>query len=826
MYKLLAYVALLLISPQIFGGVFDPPPTDKSVELLGIIFGNTIGSIVLPGGSTNSALAEIMEKFNFIIVTAGLIVVSYAGVMSTINTAQEGTVMGKKWSAVWVPMRSIMGMLLMVPSPGTGYSMIQVTVMWIVLQGVGAADQLWTILLENLAIGNSASMGTKATDVKKEAAIKQNARNLVPQLLAHALCLEVYHLVAKLPQGDQPDARTDKIGNLAWQAQTNHTIGDDWIRNNGSKIKYYREQTLGATPSNSVMSGPTGPNNEEYPNTKGAHAKGYAKFGDSTDNSDYAQVCGKIEVVGTVWYNDYLNAQKDIDPVDRIPPSEAELTKAAQDIYDTKQQAINAMLATLQPLAEDIIKGDITPADPGATADYIKNAEEAYTTLMIGLTVPVETGDIDRNLIDLGIRDGWITAGSYYFTFNKMLISETFYDVINPVKDISVDACMDCDPRSLATCFASTSAGDSTCAAENFLKGFLEYDAELAQYLADQSELVIQNATSSGNHGYIEGEEGKSAGQMLGMVGNLNTMVLESMIHTLEGEGGEPLIAHAQFGAQIMLAAEIIWLYVAWLTMGMSIMSGLVPFVSLGAAVLIAFASTILSVLVPAIGITWTLGATLAIYLPFIPYMIFTVTALGWLLTVVESIIAAPLIALGLVIPAGDEMGKLSTALMLLANIFLRPMLMLFGFILAANVYKAAITLVDYGMSMVVAQVSAQTIFSFIVILIVYVSFILSLANTSFSLIYAVPDKILRWLGHSGESTNMEAVSKAEGMAKGGIGHMSGELGKSGIGMAGAVNKRAGEAADGAAKAVEANGDEATKGQKRLSQWLGGKTNK
>ena len=146
--------------------------------------------------------------------------------------------------------------------------------------------------------------------------------------------------------------------------------------------------------------------------------------------------------------------------------------------------------------------------------------------------------------------------------------------------------------------------------------------------------------------------------------------------------------------------------------------------------------------------------------------MIFDLTALGWMLTVVEAIIAAPIIALGLVMPSGDEMGKLEHALMLLANIFLRPLLMVFGFLLAGGVYKAIVTLIDFGMADVMNSIQVNTMFSSLALIAVYTTFIIGVTNQSFSLIYAVPDKILRWLGVSGEQTNVSAVGDVKHAAQ------------------------------------------------------------
>ena len=118
--KYLNYLSLPIlyfIAPNVFAGVFDPPPSDQSLAYLGMIFGSNVGTIYL-GGAANPVLAQMFEQFNTIIVAIGTVVISYIGIVSTINTAQEGQTMGKKWSSIWLPMRSMMGMLLMVPTPG------------------------------------------------------------------------------------------------------------------------------------------------------------------------------------------------------------------------------------------------------------------------------------------------------------------------------------------------------------------------------------------------------------------------------------------------------------------------------------------------------------------------------------------------------------------------------------------------------------------------------------------------------------------------------------------------------------------------------------
>ncbi len=79
----------------------------------------------------------------------------YAGVYhhcGNLNTANEGEFLGKKWSSIWIPVRSSIGIFLLLPR-ASGYSTIQVLMMWIIIQGVGLADSVWNSALDYLANG-------------------------------------------------------------------------------------------------------------------------------------------------------------------------------------------------------------------------------------------------------------------------------------------------------------------------------------------------------------------------------------------------------------------------------------------------------------------------------------------------------------------------------------------------------------------------------------------------------------------------------------------------------------------------------------------------
>ena len=130
---------------------FTPPDSDYSVIYLSNIFGTIHNGILV--GTPNSLIGGMFGTFNSAILALASILLIYTILVATLNTAHEGEVMGKKWSSIWIPVRTFAGIGMLVPQ-SSGYSIIQVVVMWIVLQGVGAANTLWNTVLGQINAGS------------------------------------------------------------------------------------------------------------------------------------------------------------------------------------------------------------------------------------------------------------------------------------------------------------------------------------------------------------------------------------------------------------------------------------------------------------------------------------------------------------------------------------------------------------------------------------------------------------------------------------------------------------------------------------------------
>ncbi len=128
---------------------FTPPPSDYSVIFLSNIFGIVDGVL---HGTGSQIMGSMFAVFNAAVLALGGIVIMYTLIVSTMNTAHEGQMLGQKWSSIWVPVRATFGLALLIPK-ASGYCLMQIFVMWIVVQGIGAADKIWDAALDYLNRG-------------------------------------------------------------------------------------------------------------------------------------------------------------------------------------------------------------------------------------------------------------------------------------------------------------------------------------------------------------------------------------------------------------------------------------------------------------------------------------------------------------------------------------------------------------------------------------------------------------------------------------------------------------------------------------------------
>lgn len=145
-------------------------------------------------------------------------------------------------------------------------------------------------------------------------------------------------------------------------------------------------------------------------------------------------------------------------------------------------------------------------------------------------------------------------------------------------------------------------------------------------------------------------------------------------------------------------------------------------------------------------------GVTLAYVLPMIPFIRFMFGILSWILTLFESVIAIPVVALAHISMDGEGLsGPMARgAYLLLLQLFVRPTLMVFGLIIALLIFNLMIVALNEFYSMAVRSAEgggSMSAVAGVVYTVMYGALAYAFANASFKAIDQVPEQVLRWIG-------------------------------------------------------------------------------
>lgn len=201
--KLRLCIAVFLISigcDAVFASPIDPPETDKSIEYARYIFGDAVNILFDGSGPSNpdSILGAMSVILNIGCLLFAGIIIGYTALAGVLNTAHEGNAMGKAYNTMWIPLRTTFAIALLLPM-SSGFSVMQIGVLWFAGKGVGLADATW-----NAAIDHMNSQGTLYPPARK-----LSGEHLAKEFLFRAACLEIVNrtkgdtVVSREPESNQ-----------------------------------------------------------------------------------------------------------------------------------------------------------------------------------------------------------------------------------------------------------------------------------------------------------------------------------------------------------------------------------------------------------------------------------------------------------------------------------------------------------------------------------------------------------------------------------------------------------------------------------------------
>lgn len=794
--------------------IANTAPQDKSIEYLRTIFG-AMSNVLMVGGTGTAEsitlLSTLFRVFNTAMLAVGTLLVVYVVVVGVMKTAHEGEAMGRHWSSMWIPIRIVLGIAGLFPT-ATGYCAIQIIFMWIVVQGIGAADSLWNTALAYIKTTGSpyAQITVPTTGVSQQ----------IQTLFAGIACDATLRQTGAIPNNDVGNYYCNKNpGNVFCNAEfPNIKPGQAAAY---TPYQFGPNGVCGKLETNCDILLTTNTCNGAKGSTLSCKACAAQQEALKEIVTQQKLIADNLALIDFSYRNFYINNNPaagnvntqyiydfcsaggksrdqcclSADPSSScqrydsgfFPKPNAASTAGGSD--DPQNPSIGAIQTIYWPYAiKPLVDVDGSVDFIGPQVDHyinsLKTVAKEYNDSILSKTEDI--GTLDQEMRNAA-STGWLFAGAFYYTIGR---TNTGNQTAMPTVTFSAGK--------LTNDYANYRINDK--AAAELISLAKEHASEegASPDTSPQGGEYSKPLKSTSDNIVVKG--------MAELVSGIMRDVGESFREGAKS-GRNPMFAIQQIGMTMLGIVETVFGVFLGITIALAIL--LINPLALGTGAVNVGPMLIYLLLVPAIygllGIMSAYGGLLGIYVPLIPFMIFTGGAITWFLLVLEAIVAGPLVAIGIMMPGGqhDVLGRAEPALMLLFNIFLRPSLMVLGMLAGMLISTALLQMIFYTFWQIVipGTTSAVTGYSsFILAWIFYLGAFVALAvtvvNKSYAAIYLLPDRVITWIGGHAAQLGVEAEMEREG---------KGAVERAGQGM-GAAGQRMGESIKGTHEAGKAVG--------------------
>lgn len=338
--------------------LFTPTAGDKSVQILTALF----GGLPIFGGTGTDAFMAPIGIFNQLVLIVGGVLTAYTILAGTMMTAHDGEVLGKQFHSIWVPMRTAIGSALVLPL-FSGYCIAQVAVAWLLVQGIGLADQVWEKFTSNSNLTNVVSVGFNDPTVYK----------LAQDILKAEVCMSA----------------------LSAEATSNPSVYS------GANFSVSNK----TTPSYSVVTNP------ETGATNFIPGKTVYSFGNATSTANIApDVCGSVTVT------QYTGNGSATDTTGNIAAINAAQASALQAMISTSQTIANSIVT-------QVVNNTKAPGtyDATSTQQQINAMIGTYNnTVRQAAANAYNSAQPYQDIANNATQDGWFLAGAWFMKLAAM----------------------------------------------------------------------------------------------------------------------------------------------------------------------------------------------------------------------------------------------------------------------------------------------------------------------------------------------------------------------------------------------------------------------
>ncbi|MDH0682858.1 DotA/TraY family protein [Achromobacter animicus] len=682
--------------------------TDKSYEVLRMVFGQFAENPFLEVGTPDSLLGHVFLISNLVIMGLGIVWFTYNILAGILTSAHEGRVLGQKMSSAWLPVRTTVGVAGMLPVFG-GFSAAQALFMWFTLLGIGAANMSLHASID--AAANYAPL------VQSEQMVNPLGSGVLSADVADALFVSKICVLANRaydsPEGyNTGNLLTDKLDSSdgAW---TNQIYGE----------RLCGGVHLSGLFADNARSG-SGVQSALSYRVESIDYDAIAKAGRQAMVGQLRGLNALVDPIAVSWFRSYQNALANGTPMPEWPTPQLEKArKGVRLAYEFLKPLIPKQSA-IRKEASDKIKRDgwavlgawnSTIAEANAA---IVDAANVYSVSVIapGSRVGFGLGEIGDQLRGIGQR-----------VLSKVGLADV------PQTDQVRDALAALSVK------RETAAPGSEC----FFDAWQTETGNCSMGQALALRMIDGIAANSGGNGLVNPIiASKNVGDWL--------MMLPQVAYVASKAKDLPVTGKAASAAAT----------------GVSKAMG-----TFGPAALKMFGPDTLRVLEKLAIAMFIVGAILAIYIPFVPFLTWMTGLVGYFCIVVEGLVAGQLMAFAHLSGEGDGMGaRTERGYTHLPNVLLRPTLMVVSFYIANAMSIMIATLFLQLFAAALANVQGNSVTGIATIIGVVVLFVIGMIvmiQGIYNMVYEIPDRSLGWIGSAMEARfGREMDNKIEMLAQ------------------------------------------------------------
>jgi len=701
---------------------FSPCPesgecTDQSVTMLRSIFGPVIDKLVSgtdPGTveAASSLLGTLFSVFNSGVLVIGSLIVSYVAVMGVINTANDGEAMGRNWSSLWTPVRIVFGGAVLFPT-GSGYSFVQLFALMLSLWGAGLANTIYRAGVDNVLVNPQGIVGATNTPGSY-----MGLREFARQYVAASYCARTANATFSSPVSGTP--------------QVQATSTPDAVFDQGGRLEYVFELR---------------------------------------DRNEATNLAGGAPICGTVKVGEYHAQAADDATAQAMEQVHAQVSEVKKRAVVQMMNAIDQWVNTWPTRISESTWNTVNSARFNEiVSQYEQQVAADMSSLSNGTGAAVNTG-LNAFVNSLTL-DGWASAGGWFQRVGQVrfqlstIFSESPGSVGAPV--------LTGLPSSAASAEFISSA---TMAAEVTRKAESHNDYRTAEVRPeDVASAIPSDPQGAVNIGQLKADLDAKTGSWI------NNIMHKAVDIAVAGDGSDGTSSFCGTAGKIggslnrmkCLGDYFTVTVGAARAMDVSLKTA-VAVLRVGAGVLSSVKGVgtgldldkivtpiwdwVLQVPVPFLAqiVNWleVLAFYFGVFLPSLPYALFMIVVCGWILAVLQTLLASPLWAVMHMTPDRTFIGSQRQGYLLLMSLFARPALAVVGLFAGVLVSDPLIDFIAKGFFTMRGAVVTSTgtvgaiaeFSSFVWWIVVFGFVLLPVLYMCFGLPQVLPDKVLQWIG-------------------------------------------------------------------------------